>query len=116
MGLFGSNKHHIGPQTTARPSTRTAQARNEITNGLCFGCATMKPVRTSDVASAVPVDGRGRRSPGDVVARSVRDYFFSVAARRFCVGMSDRQAARYLRSALLRYRGGRWRRTRSETK
>lgn len=62
-------------------------------------------------ADAVPLDGRGRRSPGTVLRLAVRDHLLREAARRFCVGMSDRAAAKMLHVALLRYRAGRWRRS-----
>lgn len=133
---FLSNKHHIGPQMTARPKHATAKARDEITNGLCFGCATMKPVRsiedmrpinetrmraramkplrTIELTHAVPLDGRGKRSPADMLARSERDHFLREAARRHCVGMSERAAAATLCTKLARYREAAWRRERTE--
>ena len=58
--------------------------------------------------------GRGQRSPQTLLAISERDALLREAARRYCTGMSDRAAAAMLRIALLRYRGGRWRRDRSE--
>jgi hypothetical protein len=66
------------------------------------------------VEDATPLDGRGRRSPGDIVARAIRDHLLRVAASRYCVGMSDRQAAAYLRTKLARYREGAWKRDRVE--
>jgi hypothetical protein len=53
----------------------------------------MKPHRVSVFADAVPVDGRGHRSRQTALYLSERDHFLREAARRFCVGMSDRQAA-----------------------
>jgi hypothetical protein len=46
---------------TARPKHATAKARDEITNGLCFGCATMKPVRTIELTHASTVAATGER-------------------------------------------------------
>ena len=60
------------------------------------------------------VDGRGRRPPVDVLARAMRDHLLRIAADRFCVGMSDRQAAAYSHAKLTRYREGAWQRHRSE--
>jgi hypothetical protein len=76
----------------------------------------MKPFRTSAFADAAPVDGRGRRKPADVLNRAIRDHLLRTAAERYCVGMSDRQAAAYLRSGLVRYREGAFRRDRSEAR
>ena len=59
-----------------------------------------------------PVELRGRRSPADVLGRAIRDHLVRLAASRYCGGMSDRQAASYLRSRLLRYAEGAWRRDR----
>ena len=70
----------------------------------------MKPLRHP----LVPVDARGRRPPADVVARTIRDHLLRTAAARFCVGVSDRQAAMMLRAKLDRYRLGAWRRDRVE--
>jgi hypothetical protein len=70
----------------------------------------MKPLRHP----LVPVDARGRRPPADVLARTIRDHLLRVAAARFCVGVSDRQAAMMLRTKLDRYRLGAWRRERIE--
>lgn len=69
----------------------------------------MKPLRHPLVA-----DGRGRRTPAAVLALAVRDHLLREAARRYCVGMSDRQAAVFLRTKLARYREGAWRRDRVE--
>jgi len=63
---------------------------------------------------AVPPDGRGQRSPADVLARTIRDHLLRTAAHRFCAGMSDRQAAAMLRARLMRYREGAWQRDRVE--
>jgi hypothetical protein len=74
----------------------------------------MKPVRTIELTHPAAVDARGRRPPADVLARAVRDHLLRAAADRFCVGMSDRQAAMVLRTKLDRYRLGAWRRDRVE--
>jgi hypothetical protein len=71
--------------------------------------ATMKPLRHSPVP-----DGRGHRTPQTIMLLDERDALLIEAAHRFCVGMSDRQAARHLRIALLRYQAVRWQRTRSQ--
>jgi hypothetical protein len=65
---------------------------------------------------AVPVDGRGHgRTPRVQLILDERDKLLIEAARRFCISMSDRAAAEYLRDALSRYREGRFRRSRAET-
>ena len=63
----------------------------------------MRPLRTSDLTSAVPVGGRGHRLPATLDAIAQRDDLLREATRRHCAGMSNREAARHLRSALLRY-------------
>ena len=75
----------------------------------------MKPVLAADLRHAVPLRGPGERTPQTLLLLDERDALLREAALRFCIGMSDRQAAKYLRSALLRYQTGRWRRDRSET-
>lgn len=62
------------------------------------------------------VDARGRRPPSDVLARAIRDHLLRTAADRFCTGMTDRQAAMVLRTKLVRYREGGWRRDRVEVR
>lgn len=74
----------------------------------------MKPVRTIELTHATPVDARGRRPPADVLARAIRDHLLRTAADRFCAGMKHRPAAAMLRSKLIRYREGAWRRDRVE--
>jgi hypothetical protein len=59
--------------------------------------------------------GRGHRTPQTLLLIDERDALLRTAAARFCIGMSDREAARYLRTALLRYQTGAWRRERVET-
>jgi hypothetical protein len=107
---FLSNKHHIGPQMTARPKHATAKARDEITNGLCFGCAMMKPVRTIELTHAVPFErGPGHRTPQTLLLIDERDKLL-VEAAKFFPGALDREISRRLRAALSIYRAGRWRR------
>jgi hypothetical protein len=62
--------------------------------------AYMKPVRTADVARAVPLDGRGQRSAQTMLSINEREALLRDAADRFCVGMSDRQAAAMLHAKL----------------
>ena len=56
---------------------------------------------------------RGRRSPQTMFLINKRDKLL-IEACRFFPGTSDREAARRLRTALLRYQTSRWRRTRTE--
>jgi hypothetical protein len=60
------------------------------------------------------VELRGRRKAADILGRTIRDHLLRLAASRYCVGMSDRQAASYLRTKLGRYAAGAWRRDRVE--
>ena len=76
----------------------------------------MKPLRSSTFADAVPVDGRGRRTPSTLLAIDERDHFLRAAAARYCAGMSDRAAAVYLRTKIARYREGAFRRDRVEVR
>jgi hypothetical protein len=76
----------------------------------------MKPHRPSIFADAAPIDGRGRRSPADVLARTIRDHLLRTAADRFCAGMKHRPAAAMLRTKLARYRAGAWQRDRVEVR
>jgi hypothetical protein len=75
----------------------------------------MRPLRATDLTDAEPFDRRGRRTPQTLLLIDERDALLRVAAARFCNGMSDREAARYLRSRLLVYQQGAWRRERIET-
>jgi hypothetical protein len=61
-----------------------------------------------------PVELRGRRSPAAVLRLAIRDHLLRLARDRYCTGMSDRQAAVYLRERLGRYAAGAWRRHQSE--
>jgi hypothetical protein len=69
----------------------------------------MRPHRASAFADAAPVDGRGRRSNHTLLLIKARDALLAEGAR-FFPASSDRETARQLRVALLRYRNGRWRR------
>jgi hypothetical protein len=62
----------------------------------------------------VPLGGRGHRTRATSLALSERDHILRAAADRYCVGMSDRQAALVLHARLARYREGAWRRDRIE--
>jgi hypothetical protein len=75
---------------------------------------TGKPAKSDGKSARRTPDNRGHRTPRTQLQIDERDALLREAARRFCAGMSDRQAAAYLRVALLRYREGRWRRTRTE--
>ena len=74
----------------------------------------MKPLRPGDLTNSLPVDGRGRRSPTDIIARTARDHLLRTARHRYCAAMSDRAAAVYLRTKLARYRECAWERDRVE--
>lgn len=65
---------------------------------------------------ATPIDGRGQRSPADVLARAIRDHLLRTAADRFFAGMKHRPAAVKLRNKLIRYRAGAWERDRIEVR
>lgn len=71
----------------------------------------MKPQRPSAFADAVPVDGRGRRSPQTRLLIDERDRLL-IEAVKFYSGLSQREAARHLHTVLTRYQTGRWRRSR----
>jgi hypothetical protein len=75
----------------------------------------MKAVRCAELTGAVPIDRRGHRSYEFDLRLIERDKYLREAAARFCAGMSDRQAAAMLRTKLMRYREGGWRRDASET-
>jgi hypothetical protein len=59
------------------------------------------------------LEGRGKRTPSTLLAIDERDALLVEAALQFS-GLSQREQARRLRSALSIYRDGRWRRDRSE--
>jgi hypothetical protein len=73
----------------------------------------MRQLRTIDLAHAVPFGGRGRRTPATLLVLDERDRYLIEAARAHFSGLSH-QTARSLRSRLLVYRQGRWRRSCSE--
>jgi hypothetical protein len=54
--------------------------------------------------------GPGHRTPQTLLLLDERDKLLREARARFCIGMSDRAAAKFLRDHLGRYRQGRWRR------
>ena len=64
----------------------------------------MKPLRHPMVR------GPGHRTPATLLAINERDRYLRAAADRFCTGMSGRTAGEMLRTKLLRYRSGAWRR------
>ena len=74
----------------------------------------MRALRHGDLTNCAALDGRGRRSPTDILSRTARDYLLRLAAERHCQGLSDRQAAEMLRTKLARYALGAWRRDRAE--
>ena len=73
----------------------------------------MMRLRASDLLDAVPFGGSGRRTPQTLLLIDERDRYLVEAAKHF-PGLSQRETARLLRSRLLVYRSGRWRRNRSE--
>jgi hypothetical protein len=56
------------------------------------------------------VPGPGHRTPTTMLAIDERDRYLRAAADRFCAGMSDRGAGAMLRTKLMLYRSGAWRR------
>lgn len=60
--------------------------------------------------------GPGHRSPQTLLTLDERDKLMIEIARRFFPGAFDREVARQLRSRLLIYQNGRWRRTSAELK
>lgn len=75
----------------------------------------MKAVRCADLTGATPIsDRRGHRSPNTLLMLDERDAKLVATARRFFSGMSHRETAHRLRSRLLIYQSGRWRRTSAE--
>jgi hypothetical protein len=71
----------------------------------------MKRVRTIELTHAVPLDGRGHRSPQTMLLINERDRYL-IEAAKFFPGASDREIARLLHAALSTYRDGRFRRDR----
>lgn len=74
----------------------------------------MKQQRASVFDDAVPVDGRGKRSNETLLRIDERDVYLIEAAKFFPGAASDREVARQLRIALLRYCAGAWRRDSAE--
>ena len=68
-----------------------------------------KPKETSD--NITSSDRRGRRSDATLQAIATRNGLLLEAPRHF-PALSDREIARRLHTALARYHGGRWRRSR----
>jgi hypothetical protein len=74
--------------------------------------ARVKPVRSTDLTNAAPVDCRSHgRTPSVQLRISERDALIRAAAR-FYPGCTGREIARRLHAALLTYRNGRFRRDR----
>jgi hypothetical protein len=73
----------------------------------------MKPHRASAFADAAPLDGKGRRSNETLLRIDERDRYL-IEAAKYYPGLSHHEIARQLRTALLNYRNGRWRRDRAE--
>ena len=74
----------------------------------------MKSHRATAFADATPLDGRGHRTPQTMLLLDERDKLLRRAVAQHLSGQSQREAARQLRSALVRYRAGCWRRISSE--
>jgi hypothetical protein len=70
-------------------------------------------IHVGKIAPCEFVFGRGKRSPAFLLREDERDRYLIEAARHF-PGLSDREISRRLRTALVRYREGAWRRTRIE--
>jgi hypothetical protein len=78
-----------------------------------FSAAAKRPPATV-LTEAAPIDGRNHgRTPAVRLVLDERDKLL-VEAARFFPGLSQRETARQLRSALMRYRAGAWRRDRAE--
>jgi hypothetical protein len=73
----------------------------------------MKPVRTIELTHAAPIDRRGHRTNELLLRLDERDRYL-VEAAKFFRSPFDREVARQLRTALLRYRAGAWQRDCSE--
>ena len=70
-------------------------------------------INVGKIAPCEFVFGRGRRTPATLLRLDERNRYLVEASKHY-VGLSDCEIARQLRLALSRYRGGRWRRDRSE--
>jgi hypothetical protein len=83
---------------------------------VAWGNRPISEISKLDVLDVHPMGfcrGRGKRMPATLLAIDERDRYLIEAARHF-PGASDRETARRLPIALLRYREGAWRRTRVE--
>ncbi|MET4244604.1 hypothetical protein [Bradyrhizobium sp. RT10b] len=65
----------------------------------------MRPYRPG----AFPI-GAGHRTPATLLLIDERDRYLREAAARYCIGMSNHQAADFLRGKLIRYRAAAWQR------
>lgn len=74
----------------------------------------MKQVHTIELTHAVPIRSHGR-TPAVQLLIDERDRYLREGARRFCLEMTGRAAAKHLHDALSRYESGRFRRSRFET-
>lgn len=72
----------------------------------------MKPLDHHALTDAVPVRGRGIRLPETLARIEQGDDVLREMRSRHYASLSGREAARQIRSALDRYRSGRWRRDR----
>lgn len=73
----------------------------------------LRPV-DPDAAEPIGVRGPGKRSAETRASLYLRDAMIAEAATLFCPGMSSNAAAATIHRQLVRYRGGAWRRHRSE--
>ena len=72
----------------------------------------MRPLHHADLATAVPVDGRGRRSIETMRRLHERDALICEAAAAHFAGASMNEAAHRLHAAMQIYECGAWRRER----
>lgn len=73
----------------------------------------MKPLRHATLEDAEPLTGPGRRSIETLLALSERDRLLREMVARFFPDLSQREAARQVRTRLLRFSTGAWRRERA---
>jgi hypothetical protein len=71
----------------------------------------MKQVQRIELAHAMPLDGRGRRSNETLLRIDERRALLVEIATRFYPGVKHRQIAHRLRRSWLLYQQARWRRT-----
>jgi hypothetical protein len=69
----------------------------------------VKAVRTIEITQAVPLDGRGRRTRQTELTISERNRYLREAAQ-FFPGLSHRETAHRVHTAIATYQSGRWRR------